>query len=215
MDKIKKYPSIPFGELNYAQDPGILYQREIKPFEYGKKYYENYVKLEGKLIGIEITEARIDISHRYADCILDVGIGSGYFIKKSKAKMFGFDINPFGIEWLKERGCFINPYEELPDCVNGVSLWDTLEHMPNPSQFLGLLNLNTFVFLSLPIFHNLLKVRKSKHYKPNEHLTYWSVNGIRKYMEDCGFNLLEISDQESEAGREDILSFVFKKVALK
>lgn len=210
---IEKYPFVRFGELNYAANPGIMYQREIGTFNYDEKYYQYYVSLEDTEIARKINKSRVNLSHKYSTAILDIGIGSGEFIKKSYIKTFGFDINPHGVDWLKKRRCFVNPYEHIPECIDGVTFWDTLEHIPNPHHLLDLFAPGTYVFISMPIFDDLLKVRSSKHYKPNEHLTYWSVNGLTTYMRDCNFSLLEISDQESLAGRESIFSFAFMKLS--
>jgi hypothetical protein len=213
MENIKKrYHFIPFGELDYAVVPGILCQRDIVQFNYDDHYFDHYLGLEDTEIAVAINKARKELTEKYVDSILDVGIGSGEFIKKSTIKCWGYDINPMGVKWLKKQKCFLDPYKKgIPDHIKGVTLWDALEHMPNPTEFLSLIKEGMFVFISMPIFDNLLKVRSSKHYKPHEHLTYWTTAGLVCYMMDLGFSLKEISDKETVAGREGILTFAFKK----
>jgi hypothetical protein len=208
---ISNYPFVPFGDLSYCFTRNILYQTDMsKPVEYGKQYFENYVEREDTEIANRLNEHRTQLAATYCNCVLDIGIGSGEFIRKSKIKTYGYDINPYGVEWLQERGLFVDPYKEIPEEIDGITLWDTLEHMKEPSTFLSALGQRT-VIVSLPIFSDLFKIRQSKHYKPGEHFYYYTAEGIRDLFRHNGFHLLEISDGETLAGREDILTFVFKR----
>lgn len=190
-----------------------MYQRDMSaPIEYDEKYFQHYVECEDTEIARKLNEARISLSHKYCNCILDMGIGSGEFIKKSTAKMYGYDVNDVAIEWLLGKNIWANPYEEIPEDVEGLTFWDVLEHIRQPSELLKLVRPGTFVFISLPTFTDLTKVRTSKHYKPNEHLYYYSITGLIKFMAFCNFELIELSDAETKAGRQDITSFVFRKL---
>jgi hypothetical protein len=213
MEIVNKYPQIAFGELNYAPFPGILYQRDqTQVIEYGKEYFNKYLEMDDTEIAEKLNLGRVELSHKYCtDCILDIGVGSGKFIKSCLVKTYGYDINPYGVRWLKDRRCFVNPYENIPADVQGLTLWDSMEHMKEPYSLLKCLRPKTYVFIAMPIFKDLTKVRNSKHYRPNEHLSYWTVSGLSTYMADAGFEWLELSDHETLAGREDILSFVFRK----
>lgn len=216
MDKIiGKYDCVPFGELNYCYKEGILYQRDMSvSIEYGDEYFKHYVDLEDSDVAVKLNQGRVALSHRYCKSILDMGVGSGEFIKKSHAVMYGYDVNPVAISWLKEKNIWLDPYEGGLDKVDGITLWDTLEHIPQPTQLLDLILPGQFVFISLPIFSDLMKVRFSKHYKPNEHYYYWTVNGMITYMNDMNFEPVEISDQETKAGRQDIIAFAFRRRSL-
>lgn len=212
MDRIiQSYPSIPFDELNYCYKDGIVYQRDMtKSVEYDKHYFEKYIRYEKTDIAKKLNAGRTGITEKYCNSILDVGIGSGEFIKESKILVYGFDINAVAVKWLREAGLYQDPYHEMPP-VEGLTLWDTMEHIPNPIDLLSLVKKDCYVFISIPIFTDLLKLKKSKHYRPNEHYYYFTANGMIQYMKDAGFAILEISDIETQAGREDILTFVFQK----
>ena len=212
MDRIiKEYASVPFGELNYCFKQGIMYQRDTTAsVEYDQQYFENYVHLEGSEIAEKLNAGRTSITEKYCNSLLDIGIGSGEFIKKSKIHVLGFDINPVGIEWLKERNLFADPYVEMPE-VDGLTFWDAIEHFSDPNALLSLIRPGMYAFVSLPIFDNLLKIRQSKHYKPNEHYLYFTALGLIEFFNDSGFNLVEMSDQEMRAGRDSIGTFVFRK----
>lgn len=205
---ISQYASVPFGELNLAD--GLLYQRDVVTIPYDKDYYEKYISYEDTEIAKKINKSRTSITRKYCQTLLDIGIGSGEFIKKSKLKVFGYDINNYGVNWLTEKGLFLDPYKECLKEVEGVCFWDSLEHIPKPSLLLEIIR-DKFVFISIPIFENLLKVRESKHYRPNEHLYYFTSKGLIAYMKVFGFKLVEISDAEIIAGREDVYTFVFNQ----
>ena len=122
----------------------------------------------------------------------------------------GFDINPLAVKWLEEQNIFENPYQNMPN-VEGLSFWDSLEHIPNPNALLSLMKKGQYAFISIPILNDLKEVKSNKHYRPNEHYYYFTKKGMVKYMNDSNFELIEIDDFEIKAGREDILTFVFKK----
>jgi hypothetical protein len=208
---IKQYKTIEFDELLYCENEGIMYQADMSlSVEYDAEYYKKYVNYENTEISKKLNLGRRHITEKYCNSILDIGIGSGEFIKSSKIKVFGFDINPLAIQWLQEQNIFVDPNQQMPD-VSGLTFWDSLEHIPNPSSILELVKKEQYVFISMPIFEDLTQLKQSKHYRPNEHYYYFTIKGMTKYMMDLNFSLIEISDFESKSGRQDILTFVFKK----
>lgn len=208
---ISKYPFVPFGELNYCVNHGIAYQRDMTTsVDYNDSYFEHYVQCESSEIAKKLNSGRSDITKKYCQSLLDIGIGSGEFIKTSPLKVLGYDINPSGVDWLKSRGIYHDPYENVPE-VDGFTFWDALEHIPEPHKILELINPGKFAFISMPIFTDLTLVRESKHYKPNEHYYYFTASGMINWLKEYNFELVELSDLESRSGRERILTFVFKR----
>lgn len=210
---IKSYPFREYGpDLNHCHEHGLLYQRDMTAVcDYDEAYFDNYVHREDTEIARRLNAARVALSERYCDCVVDVGVGSGEFIKKSKIKVYGYDINPVGVGWLKDRGLFVDIYAGVPDDVQGFTLWDTLEHIPNPQEFFRCVRPGDFLLVSLPIFNDVAEVRGSKHYKPSEHLYYYTPAGLVRFMKDSGFDFVESNNEETLAGREGIGSFVFLK----
>jgi len=214
MDKIiSQYPMVELGaELYHCYEHDIVCQKDMStPIDYDLNYYKNYISREGTEISNKINEVRTGMSSKYCDCILDVGIGSGEFIKKSKIRVYGFDINPHAVKWLREKSIFMDPHKGIPDAVDGLTLWDTIEHMPSPSNFLDLIKPNKYFITSIPVFEDITKVIESKHYKPNEHFYYFTKDSFVNYSGECGFDLIGCNDLETQAGREGIMSFVFRK----
>lgn len=211
MNPIRSAENIPFGnDLRYCYRHGIMFQTDMtQSIEYGEKYYQHYVNLIETEISNKLNSGRVTITEKYSTCLLDVGIGSGEFIMRSKMKTYGFDINPYGVRWLEERGLFVDKL--IPDEIDGWTFWDTLEHIPEPQQMLGRVKSGNHVYVSLPIFHDITKIRQSKHYKPGEHYYYFTERGFIWFANELGFDIVEMSDIESLAGRENIQTFVLRK----
>jgi len=138
--------------------------------------------------------------------LLDVGIGSGAFIDARKRRTTGYDVNPCGIGWLRDRNLLVDPYSAP---FNAASMWDVLEHMPDYPALLA--NVREWLFLSLPIFTDAEHVLRSKHFKPDEHCWYFTRDGLVWAMKCEGFSLVSESMIETELGREDIGTFAFRR----
>lgn len=209
-------PAIYFNEnhaWNFCKD--IIFQINLDNLiSYDDKYFQNYVNLKNTNISRKLNNFRTKISKKYAKTgsILDVGIGSGEFIQKSKNKVYGFDINPNGIYWLKQNDLYLNPYTDDISKIKVFTLWDTLEHMANPCYFLNLIKKNQILIATLPIYDDFVRIGLSKHFKKNEHLYYWTNESFEWYMEKNGFRIVETSEQENKCGRQGVKTFVCKKI---
>jgi hypothetical protein len=210
-DPLRYFDSICLNNLRINLDYGWAYQKDIKPFQYGKSYWDNYVSLEDTELGEKLTQFRCNLVLKYCNNILDVGIGSGSFLKYLKINKKGFDVNPHGIDWLIENKLFLNPYKDNLKFINGFCFWDVIEHFENPNTILSLLPKKSFAFISIPIFNQIEWIQKSKHYKPNEHLCYFTTKGFIEFMKYIDFTLIEMSSQETILGRDSIMTFVFQK----
>jgi hypothetical protein len=211
---VKSYWSVPFGaDLRYCPQQGIMYQRDMNvSVEYDQSYFDTYLNRRGSEIAVKLNKGRVSFSHQFCNCLLDIGIGSGEFIEHCHAKMYGFDINPIGVEWLNKRHMFVDPYVNQPDDIEGWTMWDTLEHVREPQELFMHVRPGQYLFTSLPILSDILSVRQSKHYKPNEHYYYFTSAGFIRFMTDSGFSLKAVSDMETVAGRDSIYSYAFRKM---
>lgn len=209
---ISSYEFVKFMDnLNYCKDHGIVYQNNDQSIDYGKEYFENYVQREGTDIAKRLNRFRTELTERYCKVVLDIGIGSGEFIKSSSIKAYGYDVNPYGVEFLKERNIFVDPYKNIPSDVKGFCFWDTMEHIAEPSKLIEKFKAGSYLFISLPIFNDFEKLKASKHFKPKEHLIYFSEKGLEKFLIDCNCRVLETSNAETNIGREGVLTFTAKK----
>lgn len=174
------------------------------PMDYSGPYFEKYQALDATPMGTALTTARIDMVRRHFDGeVLDVGIGGGRFVVESGGK--GFDVNEEAVQWLKSRNAYADPYKG----VAAITCWDSLEHVPDPEALVR--SVGEWVFVSMPVYKDQVDCLRSKHFKPGEHLHYWSVRGLVGWFAKMNFGCVEINERESELGREGITSFAFRR----
>lgn len=205
------FEAVPNGDLMICARAGCAYQADMTTsVPYDEAYFDKLKSYEGSEIAVKLNSGRVAFVNAWAGqetFVLDIGIGCGEFIK-SRPNTFGTDINPKAIEWLKRKG----KWAESLWAFQAFTFWDVLEHVREPNQYFRQINIGSHVFVSMPIFDDLSRIRESKHYRPNEHYFYFTESGFIDWMAMYGFKLLETSDFESVAGREDILSFAFHRV---
>lgn len=201
------------SDLILVKELGYAYQADrSRSVAYDEAYFDKYRNYEGSPVAVELNKFRTSITQKYCkNTILDVGIGSGEFIKSSKLNAYGSDINPVAIQWLKDREKYIDLADGIPDWIDGICCWDVLEHLPSPTEFLSKLKVGQWLFVSIPIFDDLTTIHDSKHHRPDEHYWYFTAWGLVRYVEKQGFRVFETTWAETRAGREGIGSFVFHK----
>lgn len=164
----------------------------------------------------KINQFRLSLVNKYANhggYILDIGIGAGTFMDLH-GHCLGFDINPYAVKLLKNRGLFFDPYhDDFGEArISAVTFFDSLEHIVDPSRILDRLT-KQLVFVSTPIFYNVRHMMNSKHFKPVEHVWHFTRKYFGFYMEGCGFRIIEERADETLLGRTDIKTFVLRKKA--
>lgn len=173
---------------------------------YDGAYYNKYVQYANTDVGRRLNKFRVELVKKYIgdEPVIDIGIGSGSFIEARGSQTYGYDINPVAVEWLKGRGLFRNPQDGT---IYNKCFWDSLEHIPDPRPIiLG----SRFIFVTMPIYSSAYCALNSKHFKPGEHVWYFTKNGLIGWLNRLGFDCLEIRDDEEKIGRQGVLTFVFK-----
>ena len=170
---------------------------------YDGSYFQHYRELDATETGAALTKARVDMVRRHYDGtdVVDVGIGGGRFVEAIDG--FGYDINKDAVGWLGGEG----RYREPSACA--LTFWDSLEHIPAPDRAVDAAR--DWVFVSMPIYSGVSDVLSSKHYKPGEHIWYWTRDGLIRWFHRLGFFCVEVNSVETELGREGILSFAFRR----
>ncbi|WP_455872018.1 methyltransferase domain-containing protein [Serratia proteamaculans] len=180
---------------------------------YDDSYFYKYQQLADTPMGHALTQSRVELvaRHHGSGMVLDVGIGAGQFVE-ARDKTCGYDVNPAGVRWLKERGKWADLYEPwLPDYrFAALTFWDSLEHIDQPE--LAVARAVQWVFVSIPIFTGGDDIMASHHYRPNEHIWYFTHDGIIRWFAEQGFTCVEHNTIESELGRSGIGSYAFKRV---
>jgi len=192
------------SELSWIPALGIGYY-PVKANPYNEAYFQAYNAIKETPIGLALNKARTELVNKYTnDKVLDIGIGNGAFVE-GRENTYGFDINPVAVQWLVDNGKYRHPFRG----ANALTFWDSLEHIHNPTLMLQ--GAKEFVFVSCPIYNDAEHVLGSKHFKRDEHCWYWTVEGLIRFMSAFGFQVQEVNWMETEIGREDIGTFVFKR----
>ena len=192
--------------MKWNDDKGFGFLKATEPCT--KDYWAEYRELDKTPLGRVLTMVRIAMVYAFADetkdwPVVDVGIGGGAFVDKC-GDCYGTDIGKEALAWLEE-------HELLWDgeSVPVMTFWDSLEHIENPGPLLA--KATKLVYVSTPIYRDQAHARASKHYKPNEHLWYFTDHGLHMFMREYGFKCVEQNEIETDAGREGIGSYVFKR----
>ncbi len=194
------------GQFLWCPEKGIGWH-SAPPMEYSGEYFAHYQKLDNTPMGAALTRARLELVSKYVapNTVVDIGIGGGRFVQESGG--YGYDVSKEATEWLQKTNSYCDPYEVV---VRSITCWDSLEHIPEPEKLLA--NVRDWFFVSLPTFESAEEALQSKHFKPAEHLWYFSIPGLIRWAEDQGFQVTEVNHAETELGREGITSFAFKRV---
>jgi len=191
------------NKLIWLPELGIGYY-EVEESPYDEHYFNKYASYEGSAVCNQLNKFRVDLVNKHhSGTVLDVGIGSGSFIM-AHGNAFGTDINPAAIRWLKDHRLYQEPEKE-----EAVTFWDSFEHIKDPACVLN--HVSKWVFMSIPLFDSYSHVLSSKHFRKDEHYWYFTFNGLCLYMKMHGFDFIEFNRGETDIGREDIGSFVFKR----
>lgn len=197
------------NNLVWIPEKGLgYYPVQDKNMQYDKNYFNDYVEKANTEIGRALNDARFALVSKYVPTldVVDIGIGSGKFVD-SHPLIWGYDVNPVGIQWLKERGKFYDPYTMSKPYA--MTFWDSLEHIKDIEAIIR--RADSYVFVSMPIYEDAAHCLKSKHFKPNEHVWYFTDWGLRLWFEEQGFDCLETNYDETNIGREGINSYVFRR----
>lgn len=192
--------------LHINKQTGIAYQIDTSTIvAYDQTYWQKYQSYANSPNAQYINNSRLKLISKYNyENIIDIGIGNGQFCESANCK--GFDINHSAVDWLIDQNRLKNPYSQKN---KSLSFWDSLEHFKDPTQILN--TITKFAFISIPIVKDWETIETWKHWRPDEHLWYFSEQGLCNYMEQKNFRHIETNDAETTAGRQDILSFVFEK----
>lgn len=211
---IRRFDAVKDGDLMLCEHRGIAYQADMSQrVDYGADYLAKCEGYADTPIAKAVNAGRVAMLARHLPegaSVLDIGAASGAFLREANAWGFagkGCDVIPQVIERLQQDGL----YAEDPSGFDAVTMWDVIEHIDCPELRFKPMHKGAFLFASVPIFASLRQIRQSRHYRPGEHLYYFTRDGFVAWMYERGFRLLEESTHETDAGRDSIGAFAFVK----
>lgn len=163
--------------------------------KYDRNYNEKYNKYEYAPIGRALNRARWGLVTRFVPpycSILDWGCGNGAFVRNAPEGIVavGYDINPYS-------GYNHGAVEYLDSDWEGVTLFDVLEHMELPYEFLRRLR-TRMVFICTPDLAGAKDgIEKWKHFRPDEHQHYFTVASLARILDRSGFDVIHLDRQEA------------------
>lgn len=165
---------------------------------YDLEYYENLLRRYSKTAA-QICEVRWDwISELNPKVVLDYGCGVGWF---RAYRPLGVEVDSYDVGNYPQTGLTLRVYDV-------VCFYDVLEHIPDFSAIEPILRLANNIVVSLPIKTGDLT--EWAHFKPGEHLHYFTHETLLALMNRYGFRLFKHGTPECPP-RKDISSYVFAR----
>lgn len=193
------------------------YNQEVGSYPYDDDYFNRYRDMAATSMAARLNGFRRELVSRYLPAyekpfkLLDVGIGDGAFLREiaglAGVRSYGTDINPASVAWLVERAQLAG-YGKKKEW-DAVTFWDSLEHFRDPR--LPLQAAKHLAFVSIPIFQTSHHALASKHFRPEEHYWYFTREGFTRFVNQEGFEVVEVLTTETDLGREDIETFVLRR----
>lgn len=206
---IASFPSREDGDLMLCETRGVAYQADMG-FRASVPYYDKCNGYAGTPIAERLNLGRVVFVNYFIGPdfpVLDIGVGAGEFIAH-RPNTWGFDVDEKAIAFLRAIG----KWADNLDAFRAFTFWDVIEHVEDPDCYFRHMKPGARAFFSIPIFDSMRSIRDSRHYRPGEHLYYWTEQGFIYWMGLHGFDRVGYSDFETEAGRDSIKTFAFQRM---
>jgi len=152
--------------------------------------------------------------------IFDIGAATGYFLNLAKTRGWeteGAEISEYasGIARKNNHKIFCGPFPEakLEKGFDVVTMWDVLEHLDKPGDYLGaankILNSGGRLIINTINKKSLWATLMGKRWHlilPPEHLFYYSPKNLKILLSENGF----VEIEASKIGKKFSLSYVFQ-----
>lgn len=139
--------------------------------------------------------------------VFEIGCAYGLFLSEAKkyfASVRGIDISKSAIQFAKKElksnviyGDYLT--YKIDDCVDLVCMWDTIEHLKDPSKFLKKANshikMKGFLAISTCDMGSLNARFRGEHwrqYNPPIHLQYFTKESLTKLLNKYGFEVCKV-----------------------
>lgn len=154
----------------------------------------------------------------------EIGSAYGFFLEQAQNFFFecsGIDISVDAIEYAQNvtkvnavSGDFLNV--DVLDKFDVVCMWDTIEHLANPKEYIekvyDILKPNGYLCITTGDIGSVnAKIRghKWRQIHPPTHLQYFSKNTLSKFVSECGFEVIKIFYPGNELSFRNIIYSIF------
>jgi 2-polyprenyl-3-methyl-5-hydroxy-6-metoxy-1,4-benzoquinol methylase len=169
--------------------------------KYDINYYEKMLR-EYSATAERICHIRWDwVMTVNPNTVLDYGCGCGWF-RAWRPK--GVQVDSYDIADYPQTGMKFKMYDV-------VCFWDVLEHIPDFSKVEPVLALARNSVVTVPIYHGEAMLDKWVHFKPTEHIHYFTDKTLVALFGKYGFDLVRHGDPECPP-RKDVKTFLFSKL---
>ena len=183
----------------------------MQDWNYDTEYFENMLEMyAGSGLSINLKRwAFIGGCLNGEPIVLDYGSGCGMFglFKPDHVIYDSYDIGKIGDAPYPQTGIRHDRYTVI-------CFWDVLEHVDweqAPDAYIEqILPRTEYAAITLPIHPTGEPGEGWKHWKPGEHLTYFTTEGVIAFMDKRGFDLVKHGKPECPP-RIDIESFLFRR----
>jgi len=178
---------------------------------YNTEYYEKILAMNAATFQSMANIRWKFVASAFPKTVLDYGCGSNMFgiHRPDGIIVDSYDIGKIGDAPYPQSG-ICHPKYDL------ITFWDVLEHVDwanEPDKYiLEWMGKSRFVAATIPILQsgNGYRLEDWKHYKPGEHLTYFSIKSFVEFMSKNGFTTDSHGTPECPP-RTDIHSFLFRR----
>jgi len=183
------------------------------PFDgYDVEYYENLLEMyAGSMQEISNIRWKL-VAQLHPKTILDYGCGNNAF---SLYRPDGIIVDSFDIGMISEKASYPQTGIRHKN-YDLICLWDVLEHVDwehkPDGKMLEWIDKSKALAATIPILPEDKVLEDWKHYKPGEHLTYFTPAKFLSFMHRLGFDLLSHGQPECPP-RQDIHSYLFRRRA--
>lgn len=172
---------------------------EHKPEDYNADYLLHYKLYSRTELGERLNSQRWDfvLKQGLSGPLLDFGCGSDSFAEAKPRRVDTFSYDPY----------FKCNFEFFSANLDTVTFWDSFEHITRLG-IVPLLNSRQLI-LSIPILREGVDLFSWKHFRPGEHIWYFSESALLSLFERWNYGLKDVSTFETSLGRVDINSYCF------
>ena len=171
---------------------------------YNLNYYEEMLRRNSKTAERIVNIRWKFISLLNPQIVLDYGSGVGWFRAYRPQDV---EVDTYDVGRYPQTGILHKNYDII-------CLWDVLEHLHSLSEIENLLKKTHFIALSVPIKPEDKPLKRWKHFKPGEHLNYFTEQSLDEAFLRYSFRSIVKAHPECPP-RQDILSAIYERVKVR